>query len=134
MSQIIQSQIVKGTNNDERIFARLDVEVSWQDSVSGQKRKVTGNTVNIGSSSAFVSIHTLPPVGEPVSLRIFKGDKELLLTKARVIRVERDPAKPKAALNIEKDFSKWKDEVIPAAQDWVSNDIKLNYEGDDWLN
>ena len=62
------------------------------------------------------------------------GAKDIISIETSVIRVERDPAKPKAALTITKDRDKWVDLVLPAAQEWVTRDLKINYEGDDWLN
>ncbi|NNE66598.1 MAG: hypothetical protein HKN33_08520, partial [Pyrinomonadaceae bacterium] len=95
---------------------------------------VYGSTHNLSSNSALVELEVLPPVGQEILLTLFDGKKELISIESHVIRVERDPAKPKAALSIGKDIDKWQEIVIPAAQEWVTNDIKLNYEGDDWLN
>ncbi len=116
----------------QRIQARLQAQVSWVD--EDRNVSVRGVTENLGESNALVNINVLPKVGSQVKLRLFDEDKTIIDVPAEVIRVERDPSKPQAALNILKNLKKWKDEVLAAAQDWVSRDLRLNYEGDDWLN
>ncbi|MDH3529992.1 MAG: PilZ domain-containing protein, partial [Acidobacteriota bacterium] len=117
-----------------RVFAKLDVKVSWEDEALGEPRTVYGTTENLSGNSTLVRVDILPPVGQPVSLTLYDGKKEIIRIPAVVIRVERDPAKPKAALSIGEGLEKWQEKVLPAAQAWVTRDIKVNYEGDDWLN
>lgn len=134
MSQVLESSVIDSTQADKRIFARLDARISWEDKSIGEERTIHGVTENIGVNSALVSVDVLPPVGEALTLVLSDGSKEIITIETSVIRVERDPAKRKAALTIFKDRDKWVDQVLPAAQDWVTNDLKINYEGDDWLN
>ena len=80
-----------------------------------------------------VNLETLPPVGCEVSLRIIDEEMTLIEVPTEVIRVERDPSKPLAALTIVENLKNWKLNVMTAAQDWVTRQWKLNYE-EEWVN
>ena len=134
MSHLIHSSVAEDSHPGRRVFARLDAKVSWKDDSLGESLTVYGSTENLSGNSVLVGVEVLPPVGQTVSITLFDSKKELITTPAQVIRVERDPAKPKAALAIGKDVTQWQEKVLPAAQNWVTNDMKENYEGDDWLN
>lgn len=118
----------------QRILARLQAQVIWRDETSDEKFSVLGTTENVGETSALINLDLLPKVGSSVKLRLMDEDRTIIETLAEVIRVERDPGKPQAALSIVNNLKKWKELALTAAQDWVSRDIKLNYEDDGWLN
>ena len=82
----------------ERIMANLRVQASWIDKVTGKRVSVEGLTENIGENSALVNLETLPPVGSEVNLIVIDDEKTLIEVPTEVIRVERDPSKPMAAL------------------------------------
>ena len=134
MSQLAYSGVAETLPLHKRIQARLQAQVTWVDEDSNEKISVIGHTENVGESNALVNITILPKVGSDVKLRLFDEDKHLIEVPATVIRVERDPSKPQAALGIVSNIEKWKNEVLAAAQEWVLRDIRVNYEGDDWLN
>src|SRR5919206_496571 len=83
-----------------RILASMPVEASWIDAESGEKVNVEGHTENLGENSTLVNLETLPPVGSEVRLKILEEDKPIITVQTRVIRVERDPSKPMAALSV----------------------------------
>ena len=116
-----------------RILANMPVLASWVDSASGKTIKVQGTTENIGESSALVNLETLPPVGCEVKLRILQEEKTLIEVQTQVIRVERDPSKPLAALTVLQNLKKWKTTAMDAAQEWVTRHWQLNYE-EEWVN
>jgi hypothetical protein len=116
-----------------RILANMPVKASWLDEESGKRVNVLGTTENIGESSALVNLETLPPVGSEVRLRIFEDEKTLIEVQTKVIRVERDPSKPLAALSVLANLKKWKDVAMEAAQEWVTRHWRLNYE-EEWVN
>lgn len=118
----------------QRIVARLQAQISWNDDTSDEKVTVQGTTENLGETSALVNMDILPSVGSDVRLRLIDENETIIDVLARVIRVERDPAKPQAALSIAKNMRKWKEIALTAAKDWVSRDIKHNYVDDGWLN
>ena len=116
-----------------RILAHMPVQAIWVDEESGKRVKVDGTTENLGENSALVNLETLPPVGAEVKLRILAEDKTIIEVATEVIRVERDPSKPLAALNVLQNVKKWKAVAMEAAEAWVTAHWKLNYE-EEWVN
>ncbi len=110
----------------------MPVKASWVDG-SGETINVEGLTENVGETSALVNLETLPPVGSEVRLRIMEENKTIIDVLTHVIRVERDPSKPMAALSIMENMKKWKSTAMAAAQRWVTRHWQLNYE-EEWVN
>lgn len=111
----------------------MPVKASWVDSESGETVDVEGLTENVGETSALVNLDTLPPVGSEVRLRILEENKTIIDVQTQVIRVERDPSKPMAALSVLDNMKKWKNTAMAAAQKWVTRHWQLNYE-EEWVN
>lgn len=118
---------------NQRIMANLAVQASWVDTVSGETVLVNGVTENVGETSTLVNLEILPPVGSEVQLRIFEDEKTIIEVPTQVIRVERDPSQPLAALSVLENLKKWKQTVLTAAQNWVTRHWQLNYE-EEWVN
>lgn len=116
-----------------RILANMPVKASWVDSESGETVSVEGLTENLGETSTLVNLEILPPVGSEVKLKIFEEDKAIIEVSTQVIRVERDPSKPLAALSILENLKKWRLTALTAAQNWVTRHWQLNYE-EEWVN
>lgn len=117
-----------------RIIASMPVQASWIDPESGEKIKVEGLTENVGETSALVNLEILPPVGSDVRLKILEeNNKPIIDVSTQVIRVERDPSKPMAALSVLDNLKKWKTTAMTAAQAWVTRHWQLNYE-EEWVN
>lgn len=116
-----------------RILANMPVQASWVDEQTGRRIKVDGVTENLGETSALVNLEILPPVGSEVKLKILGEEKPIIEVSAEVIRVERDPSKPLAALSILQNLKKWKTTAMEAAQAWVTRHWQLNYE-EEWVN
>jgi hypothetical protein len=116
-----------------RILANMPVRASWVDSDSGERVEVEGLTENVGENSTLVNLDILPPVGSEVKLRILEDEKAIIEVSTEVIRVERDPSKPLAALSIVQNLKKWKQVALTAAQNWVTRHWQLNYE-EEWVN
>lgn len=116
-----------------RIIASMPVKASWVDAESGETISVEGLTENVGESSALVNLETLPPVGSEVRLKIMEENKTIVDVMTQVIRVERDPSKPMAALSVLENMKKWKNTAMAAAQKWVTRHWQLNYE-EEWVN
>lgn len=133
MGQIAYSTFAGKTPLHQRVAARLQAQVSWEDEASKERISILGTTENVGETSALVNLDILPHVGSSVKIRLMDENKTIIETSAEVIRVERDPGKPQVALNIIENLKKWKDKAITSAQDWATRD-KLNYEDDGWLN
>ncbi|HMS08136.1 MAG TPA: PilZ domain-containing protein [Pyrinomonadaceae bacterium] len=133
MAQIEYATSSYKTPLHHRILANMPVKVSWTDGETGKRISVTGTTENIGESSALVNLEVLPPVGSEVRLRVMEEDKAIIDVTTRVIRVERDPSKPLAALSVLQNLKKWKTTAMEAAERWVTRHWQLNYE-EEWVN
>ena len=133
MSRLAYSTVESRTPLHHRIMASLPVQASWVDSVSGKTVSVEGLTENLGESSALVNLDVLPPVGSEVTLRIFDEDKTIIEVPTQVIRVERDPSKPLAALSVMENLKSWKLKALTAAENWVHKHWQMNYE-EEWVN
>lgn len=133
MQRLKDLETVNKTPLHHRIMANLRVQASWTDKATGKKIEVEGLTENVGETSALVNLMTLPPVGSEVNLRVMSDEKTLIEVPTEVIRVERDPSKPLAALSIAENLKKWKLTVMAAAQEWVALQWRLNYE-EEWIN
>ena len=119
-----------------RILANMPVRASWVDSESGEKVVVDGLTENVGENSTLVNLDVLPPVGSEVKLRILEDEdskQSIIEVQTEVIRVERDPSKPLAALSVVQNLKKWKQVALTAAENWVTRHWQLNYE-EEWVN
>ncbi len=132
MAQIEYATSSYKTPLHHRIIASMPVKASWIDE-SGERVNVEGLTENLGETSALVNLDTLPPVGSEVRLKILNENKAIITVSTRVIRVERDPSKPLAALTVLENLKKWKNTAMTAAQEWVTRHWQLNYE-EEWVN
>ena len=133
MSRLAYSAVENKAPVHHRIMANLTVQASWVDAESGNTVSINGFTENLGETSALVNLEVLPPVGSAVKLKIFDEDKTIIEVPTQVIRVERDPSKPLAALSVLENLKKWKQNALTAAQNWVTRNWQLNYE-EEWVN
>lgn len=133
MAQVEYSTSSYKTPLHHRILANMPVQASWVDQESGETVNVEGMTENVGESSTLVNLETLPPVGSSVRLRIMEENKTIIEVSTQVIRVERDPSKPMAALSVLENLKKWKSIAMTAAEKWVTRHWQLNYE-EEWVN
>ena len=133
MSRLAYSSVENKNHLHHRITASLAVQASWVDAETGNTVIVDGMTENLGENSALVNLNILPPVGSEVKLRVFDEEKTIIEVPTQVIRVERDPSKPLAALSIMENLKKWKSDALTSAQNWVTRNWQLNYE-EEWIN
>jgi hypothetical protein len=133
MSRLAHSVEENRAHLHQRIMANLQVQASWIDAESGDTVFVDGTTENLGESSALINLEVLPPVGSEVNLRIIDEEKIIIEVPTQVIRVERDPSKPLAALSVLENLKKWKQIALTAAQTWVTRHWQLNYD-EEWVN
>ena len=133
MSRLSYNTVENKTPTHHRIMANLTVQASWVDAESGNTVSIKGFTENLGENSALVNLEVLPPVGSAVKLKIFEDEKSIIEVPTQVIRVERDPSKPLAALSVMENLKKWKQTALTAAQNWVTRNWQLNYE-EEWVN
>ncbi len=133
MSRLANTGEINRGHLHQRIMANLQVQASWTDTESGNTIFVDGVTENLGETSALINLEVLPPVGCEVSLRLIDDEKTIIEVPTTVIRVERDPSKPLAALSVLSNLGKWKQIALTAAQSWVTKHWQLNYD-EEWIN
>ncbi|MER3427716.1 MAG: hypothetical protein C4336_09975 [Armatimonadota bacterium] len=83
-----------------RYAVHLPVRVEWDDESVGGQVRVEGETQNVGPKGALVYLRRLPQVGSRVRLAVLEDDATRFEAVAEVLRLERDPAQPLAALRL----------------------------------
>src|SRR6201986_752813 len=81
-----------------RYMVHISVRAEWDDERSGEHVVVEGETENIGPQGALVHLERLPDVGSRVHLIVPDAEGRTLETVAEVLRLERNPVQPLAAL------------------------------------
>src|SRR6185503_2432441 len=111
-----------------RYVAAFPIRAEWETS-DGAHIISEGETENVGPEGTLVHfLRDLPPVGSTVNLQVLGDDGEKLRVIAEVIRLERNPAHPQAALQLGGETDEWRGVV------WHDAMIKMNeadYELDD---
>lgn len=106
------------------------IRVEWKDE-SGRKVTEEGLTENIGPQGVLVYLpKLLPSVGSKVQLTITENPSDEVTVKAEVIRLERNPAHPKAALQLTDSLRIWKKKVWEFAGETLAT--QMPDEFDDW--
>ena len=99
-----------------RYLVALPVRVEWDDDVSGKHYIAEGETENVGPQGALVHLEHLPDVGSRVQLSVLDDDGQRLQVVTEVLRLERNPAQPLAALQLLDAMDEWRGMVWePAA-------------------
>jgi hypothetical protein len=100
-----------------RYLVHISVRAEWDDERSGEHVVVEGETENIGPQGALVHLERLPDVGSRVHLIVPDAEGKPLETIAEVIRLERNPVQPLAALQLLGETDEWRGLVWePAAE------------------
>ena len=109
-----------------RYIAAFPVRAEW-DTDDGVHVVSEGETENIGPEGTLVHLQReLPPVGGRVSLLVLGEDGEKLRVVAEVLRIERNPAHPQAALQLLGETDEWRGIV------WKEAEIKMHEAEDDY--
>ncbi len=100
-----------------RYMVKIAVSAEWDDERSGEHVVVEGETENVGPQGALVHLEKLPDVGSRVRLTVPDAQGTTLQTVAEVLRLERNPAQPLAALQVIDATDEWRGLVWePAAE------------------
>ncbi|HLM57559.1 MAG TPA: hypothetical protein VK422_15695 [Pyrinomonadaceae bacterium] len=99
--------------NDERrtgvrYLVHINVRAEWDDEKSGEHVVVDGETENVGPTGALVHLERLPEVGSRVQLTVPDLQGTTLRTVAEVLRLERNPVQPLAALHLLGETDEWR--------------------------
>jgi hypothetical protein len=123
-------QIIDNRSGPRYIHA-FPVRAEW-DTNDGVHMVSEGETENIGPAGTLIHLQRdLPPVGSRVNLLVLGEDGEKLRVITEVIRIERNPAHPQAALQLLGETDEWRGLV------WEEAAIKMSeadedYEDDDF--
>jgi hypothetical protein len=91
-----------------RYLASLEVKAEW-DEPSGTHIVAEGTTENVGPEGTLVHLpRQLPQVGSRVRLEVSGETGEKLQVLAEVLRIERHPGHPLAALQLIGESDEWK--------------------------
>jgi hypothetical protein len=91
-----------------RYMVHINVRAEWDDESSGEHVVVEGETENIGPQGALVHLERLPDVGSRVHLIVPDAEGRTLETVAEVLRLERNPVQPLAALQLLGETDEWR--------------------------
>ena len=93
-----------------RYLVALPVRAEWDENASGKHVVAEGTTENIGPQGALVHLPQLPAVGSRVELMVLDkaGAEPRLQVPAEVLRLERNPAQPLAALQLIDATDEWR--------------------------
>ncbi|OLD26221.1 MAG: hypothetical protein AUJ04_06435 [Acidobacteria bacterium 13_1_40CM_3_55_6] len=109
-----------------RYIATFPIRAEW-DTADGVHIVSDGETENIGPDGTLVHLQReLPPVGSRVSLLVLGEDGEKLRVIAEVLRIERNPAHPQAALQLLGETDEWRGIV------WREAEIKMHEAENDY--
>lgn len=91
-----------------RYLAALEVKAEWDDT-DGTHVVTEGTTENIGPEGTLVHLpRRLPQVGGRVKLEVHDPEGKALLVITEVLRIERNPGYPLAALQLLGESDEWK--------------------------
>ncbi len=91
-----------------RYLANLEIKAEW-DEPTGTHIVAEGTTENVGPEGTLVHLpRQLPDVGSTVRLEILGESGERLQVFAEVLRIERNPGHPLAALQLVGETDEWK--------------------------
>jgi len=100
-----------------RYLVHINVRAEWDDASSGEHIAVEGETENVGPRGALVHLEKLPDVGSRVQIIVAEIDGKRVNCEAvaEVIRLERNPVQPLAALQLIGESDEWRGLVWEAA-------------------
>jgi hypothetical protein len=101
-------QLETENRSGPRYLASLEIKAEW-DEPSGTHVVAEGTTENVGPEGTLVHLpRHLPDVGSRVRLEVLNKAGEKLQVIAEVLRIERHPGHPLAALQLLGETDEWK--------------------------
>jgi hypothetical protein len=109
-----------------RYVAAFPIRAEW-DTIEGVHIVAEGETDNVGPEGTLIHFQReLPPVGGRVNLLVLGDGGEKLRVIAEVLRIERNPSHPQAALQVVGETDEWRGLV------WEEAGIKMSEADDDY--
>ena len=113
-----------------RYLAAFDVRAEW-DEPGGAHILSEGTTENVGPDGTLVHLpRKLPDVGSRVRLEVQSEDGKKLQVIAEVLRIERNPGHPLAALQLLGETDEWRGMIWEAAAPRVTVVAAADQESD----
>lgn len=91
-----------------RYMIQIPIRAEWDDELSGTHVVAEGETENVGPTGALVHLPQLPEVGSRVQLIVPDAQGLTVSAVAEVLRLERNPAQPLAALLLLDATDEWR--------------------------
>ena len=92
----------------QRYIHAFPIRAEW-DTNEGAHIVAEGETENVGPEGTLVHLqNNLPPVGGRVNLRVLDETGEKISVIAEVLRIERNPVRPQAALQLLGETDEWR--------------------------
>jgi len=114
-----------------RYLAALEIRAEW-DETDGTHIVTEGTTENIGPEGTLVHLpRRLPEVGGRVSLEVHDPDGKALSVVTEVLRIERNPGHPLAALQLLDQSDEWKGLIWEPAAPRVAAPARADGEDDE---
>jgi hypothetical protein len=109
-----------------RYVHAFPIRAEW-DTTDGVHIVAEGETENVGPEGTLVHLQReLPPVGGRVNLLVMDDKGEKLSVIAEVLRIERNPSRPQAALQLLGENDEWRGLV------WEEAGIKMSEADEDY--
>ena len=113
-----------------RYLVHITVRAEWDDERSGEHVVVEGETENIGPQGALVHLERLPEGGSRVRIIVPDAEGRTVEAVAEVLRLERNPVQPLAALQLVNASDEWRGLVYTPASTWERDHTQIEYEDD----
>jgi len=114
-----------------RYLASLEVKAEW-DEPTGTHVVAEGTTENVGPEGTLVHLpRQLPDVGSTVRLEVLGENGERLQVIAEVLRIERNPGHPLAALQLLGETDEWRGLVWEPAAPRITPPAPAETESDE---
>ena len=114
-------QSIMDSRTGPRYLASLEVRAEWDDN-DGTHYVAEGTTENVGPEGALIHLQReLPDVGSRVQLKVLSEEGEKLSVITEVLRLERNPGHPLAALQLINGSEEWRGLVWEPAAPQVSH-------------
>lgn len=124
-------QMVIENRTGPRYLAALEVRAEW-DAEDGTHYVADGTTENVGPEGALIHLQReLPDVGSRVQLRVLSEEGEKLSVVTEVLRLERNPGHPLAALQLINGSEEWRGLVWEPARPQVTRPADDDEDGDE---
>ena|ERR1700730_4772021 len=120
-----QSPIIENRSGPRYVHA-FPIRAEW-DTSEGVHIVAEGETDNVGPNGTLIHLQRdLPPVGSLVNLLVLGDGVEKLRVIAEVLRIERNPSHPQAALQLLGETDEWRGLV------WEEAAIKMSESENDY--